>query len=158
MPMTCTVCRHHDLEKINKALIAGDSIRDIARQFGINSSSADRHKKSHLPTLLVKAEEARRETCAEDLFTEIRRLQSKAEFIASRAEQEGDYRTALAGIRELVRIVELMAKLRGELQEQASINIVLNPQWINIRTNILRSLEPYPEARIKLAEVLKNVE
>lgn len=161
----CTVCTHLNVEEINKAIIEGESIRDIAKQFSkkfynspLSSSSIERHKRNHLPTLLVKAEEVRKESCAEDLFAEIRRLRSKAESIALMAEEEGDYRTALSGIRELIRIIELMAKLRGELQEQASINIIMNPQWISMRNNILSSLEEYPEARIKIAEVLTHAE
>lgn len=161
---TCTVCTHPKIEEINKALIEGTSIRDIAKQFNnpkkncpLSSSSIERHKK-HLPAFLVKAEEARNESSAEDLYTEIRRLRSKAESIAHRAEEDGDLRTALLGIREMVRIIELMAKLRGELREQASINIIMNSQWISLRNTILQSLEPYPSARVRLAEVLSNAE
>jgi hypothetical protein len=72
------------------------------------------------------------------------------------AEEDGDYRTALIGIRELVRIIELMAKLRGEITEQQTVNILVNPQWVCLRSTILKALEPYPEARVRLAEVLEN--
>ena len=75
--------------------------------------------------------------------------------IATKAEEMGDLRTALAGVRELTRIVELMAKLRGEI-EQKEINIYLNPEWIKLRAVIINVLEPYPDARLKLAEVLED--
>ncbi len=65
------------------------------------------------------------------------------------------YRTALAGIRELTRIVELMAKLRGDLNSQP-VNIILNPQWIELRTRIVSTLEEFPKAKAKLAEVLAS--
>jgi DNA-binding NarL/FixJ family response regulator len=60
MPRTCTICRHPDLEEINKALIAGESIRDIASQHFVKSASVERHKRSHLPTLLIRSEDLRK--------------------------------------------------------------------------------------------------
>lgn len=64
-----------------------------------------------------------------------------------------DYRTALAGIRELTRIVELMAKLRGDLNSQP-VNIILTPEWVELRTRIVTILEEFPEAKNKMLEAL----
>jgi len=44
--------------------------------------------------------------------------------IKDRAESAGDQRTALACVRELCRLVELAAKLRGELDERPQANIL----------------------------------
>jgi len=43
-------------------------------------------------------------------------------------------RTALSGIREARGNVELLAKLRGELDERPVVNILVAPQWIALRT------------------------
>jgi len=155
MARKCSVCISQDLNEINKALVASVSFREISRQFGIDKSALSRHKKSHIPATLSKAEEAKELTRANNLIDEIERLRIKAERIGIKAEEKGDYRTALAGIRELTRIVEILAKMRGELQDQ-SVNIVLNPQWIEIRSNILSALEDFPKAKMKLVEVLKD--
>lgn len=124
-------------------------------RLGIDKSALSRHKKSHIPKNLAKAMEAKKVAKATNLIDEIERLRVKAERIFKKAEEEGDYRTALAGIRELTRIVELLAKMQGELKDQ-SVNIVLNPQWIELRTTILSALDDFPEAKIKLVEVLKD--
>lgn len=50
---------------------------------------------------------------------------------------------------------ELLAKLLGQLQETQAINIILAPQWVELRTTILSALDPYPEAKLALAEVLR---
>jgi hypothetical protein len=155
MARKCSVCMSQDVNEINSALVGSVSFREISRQFGINKSALSRHKKSHIPVTLCKAEEAKELTKANNLIDEIERLRIKAERIGRKAEEKGDYRTALAGIRELTRIVELLAKMRGELQGE-SVNIVLNPQWIEIRTTILSALEDFPEAKMKLVEVLKD--
>jgi hypothetical protein len=82
-------------------------------------------------------------------------LKSKALSIAKKAEEMENYWTTLAGIRELTRIVELMAKLRGDLNNQP-VNIILNPQWVELRTRIVSTLEEFPEAKARLAEVLES--
>jgi hypothetical protein len=48
-----------------------------------------------------------------------------------------------------------MAKLRGDLNCQP-VNIILSPQWVELRTRIVSTLEEFPEARAKLAEVLES--
>jgi hypothetical protein len=54
----------------------------------------------------------------------LRALTIEAKHLKGKAELAGDYRTALLAVRELCRIVELVAKLRGELDERAEINVV----------------------------------
>ena len=53
-------------------------------------------------------------------------------------------------------IVELLARLQGDLNEQ-SVNVVFNAKWVELRTVILLALEDFPEAKVKLSEVLTNV-
>jgi transposase-like protein len=155
MSRKCTVCGHPNKDEIDKALVSKGAIRDIARQFDIDKSALSRHKQNHLPSILARAEDAKEVTKANNLIDEIERLRVKAERIARKAEKKGDYRTALAGIRELTRIVEILAKMQGELKEHTT-NIVLNAKWIELRAIILSALEDFPEARTKLSEVLRN--
>jgi len=155
MPRKCSICKSEDVNEINKALVSSASFREISRRFGIDKSALSRHKQNHLPALLDKAEEAKEVTRANNLIDEIERLRVEAKRISRKAEEKGDYRTALAGIRELTRIVELLAKMQGELKDQ-SVNIVLNPQWIELRTTILSALDDFPEAKMRLVEVLKD--
>ena len=149
------VCIHSEREKIDKDLIAGLSFRKISRRFKIDKSSLFRHKAKHLPVTLIKAEDAREIESSENLWDQIEWLRSKALSISRKAEEREDYRAGLAAIRELVRIVELTGKLRGDLSTQP-VNIVVNPQWIELRTKIVTTLEDFPDAKAKLAEVLAS--
>lgn len=45
MPMTCTVCRHNDRKGIERALIRGDSLRDIARHHQTSKDAVQRHRR-----------------------------------------------------------------------------------------------------------------
>jgi hypothetical protein len=150
---------HSNRNNIDEDLLAGKSYREIKRRTGLDKSALSRHVSKHLPVILTKSAEVKEMVRAENLQNEIEKLREKASRIGDKAEADKDYRTALAGVRELTRLLDLMAKLNGQLPDQASINIIMNnPQWIQLRSSILKSLEDYPEARVKLAEVLLNAE
>ncbi len=159
MARKCTICEHEKVEEINRVLIGGASLSEIvSKYFGITKAALFRHKKNHLPAKLIKAQEIQEVAEADNLLTQVTLLRDKALSILNKAEQAGDLKTALQGIRETKGCLELLAKLQGELQERTEINILLNPQWVSLRTVILRTLEPYPEARLKLVQALKEAE
>lgn len=58
MPMTCRVCGHKRRLEIDRALLEGTHLRDIARRTGATASSLQRHEAEHLVRDLVKAHEA----------------------------------------------------------------------------------------------------
>jgi len=77
--------------------------------------------------------------------------------ILQQAEQAGDLRTACTAIREARGTLELLAKVTGELETGPSISITMAPEWIQVRTVILQTLEPFPEARAQLIAKLQEV-
>lgn len=46
---------------------------------------------------------------------------------------------------------ELLAKLLGELDDRPQVNVLMAPEWLNVRTALLEALRPYPEARTAVA-------
>jgi hypothetical protein len=118
MPRACTVCCHKSRRQIERELLTGRPYRSVAKQFAAAPDAVFRHKR-HLPRTLVKAEEAKQVAQAESLIEQLKVLNEKARDLAAKAEASGDYRTALLAVRELVRIVELCARLTGELNERA---------------------------------------
>ena len=88
----------------------------------MSADSVFRHQRDHLPKLLVQAEGAKDIAQADDLLAQLKGLNEKARELAAKAEGAGDYRTALMAIRELTRLLELTAKLTGELDERAHHN------------------------------------
>ncbi len=58
----------------------------------------------------------------------------------------------------MVRIVELTAKLVGELDERPQVNVLLAPEWLAVRAALLAALRPYPEARVAVAARLAAME
>ena len=158
MSRKCTVCKHKERAAIDTALLAGASFRDLAGQFRLSKTSLCRHKGEHLPRELSKAHEAQQISSADDLLGQVQALHGKAMAILNTAEKSGDLRTALGAIREARGNLELLARLLGELKEGPTVNILVSPAWISLRTVILAALEPYPEARLSLSQVLKGVD
>ena len=75
MPRACTICTHPEREAIDKALVAGngESLREIAIRFAVSAHALNRHKLSHLPQSLLKAEAAREEAQAGNVMAELQR-------------------------------------------------------------------------------------
>lgn len=158
MPRRCTICEHPERDEINKALIETRNITEIAKRYGVSYDALLRHKQGHIPGALAKAQEAREVAQADSLLDQLRDLQRRTLTILEAAEKEDDRSTALKAIKEARGNLELLAKLLGELAERQVINILVAPEWINLRAVILAALEPYPEARLALAEALRGVE
>jgi len=113
MPRTCTVCSHPDRAAIDQALVSGQSYRSIAKRSGTSPSALLRHRESHLSTTLVKANAAREVVRADDLLAKVEELEAEARRIGRKAEREGDLRCAIASVKQIMEIVELLARLLG---------------------------------------------
>ena len=46
----------------------------------------------------------------------------------------------------------------GQLDERPVINLTINPQWLSLRAVIVQTLEPFPDARIAVADALARLE
>ena len=156
MSRNCTVCSHPDAISINEALVLEKkSNRAITRQYGLHHDAVRRHRE-HIPQLLVKAHEAEQAAEADKLLMDVRRLQAKTLIMLQEAERAGDLRTALSAVREARNNIALLAEMRGELDRRPVINIVTLPEYIEVRTLIVRALEPYPEARMAVVRALES--
>jgi hypothetical protein len=125
MPRACTVCRHADREGIDRELVEGrSSIRDIARRFATTKDAVARHR-SHVPASLAKAGAAAEVARGDSLLEQVRQLVADARRIQGVAETAGDHRTALGAIREQGRVLELVARLVGELDSGTTVNVAV---------------------------------
>jgi hypothetical protein len=157
MPRRCTVCDHPDSHSIDEALVGSAPYRSVAKQFELSESAVYRHKTEHLPANLLKAREVEEAARADDLLVQVRSLQTHALDILERAEQTGDLRTALAAISQARGNLELLGKLAGELDERAVTNVLISPEWLELRAVIVGALEPHPGAREALLSASEGV-
>ena len=72
MPRTCTICTHPEVHAIDGALVAGQSFRNIAEQYGKSATALFRHKSDHLPAVLVTGQAVREEAHALAVVKQLR--------------------------------------------------------------------------------------
>jgi transposase-like protein len=156
MPRRCTVCDHLERHSIDEALLTGAPYRSVAKRFGLSESAVYRHKIEHLPAHLLKAKEAEEVATADDLLDQLRNLQAHALDILERAEKTGDLRTALAAISQARGNLELLGKLAGELDERPVTNVLISPEWLELRSVIASALEPHSQARGAVLRALER--
>jgi hypothetical protein len=136
------------------AFIAGQAKRRIASQNGVSERAVRYHMREHLPALLALARDAERAARADTLLDRMEALQSQTLAILDAPE---DQRTALAAIAQARRNLELIGEVTKELDRAATVNVALNPEWLEIRGVIIAALEPHPTARDSVLRALEGV-
>ena len=154
MPPTCTICRHRERDAIESALVAGEPLRNIAKRHGTSPATLIRHRENCTGATLAAAQQAAEVARGDDLLSQVLDLQARTLGILQRAEEAGDGRLALGAIREARGNLDLLGRLAGELQAAGTVNILVSPQWQDIRGVILAALAPHPTARLAVAQAL----
>jgi hypothetical protein len=118
---TCSVCIHEEKDAIDAALLNNVPLRTIAAQTGVGPWAIHRHRK-HLPAQLVKARDAEEVADANSLLARVERLIKRCETIATAAEKQKKWAPAVSALREVRSALELLARLRGDL-DRARVNV-----------------------------------
>lgn len=151
----CTICGHQSRVEIDAALLTGAlSVRAIAHQYSISRDALMRHSASHLAPQTAEVQRA----IERDVLAEVERLIGRVEAVLTRAERKQDDRLLLLAAREVRSTLELLARLRGELSDAPTVNILVAPEWLAVRTALLAALAPYSEARAAAATALLALE
>jgi len=156
--MTTKIDNHPMCKKIIKRLASGEENSTILHDYPeLTRFDLNYYRDNRLEEVLSRSPELKAEIegdLGNDTLAEVRDLKVKAVKILDTAEGAGDLKTALLGIREARGCLELMFKAEGRIQERPQVNILINPQWIELRTLIVKALEPYPEAKRAVVNAL----
>ena len=120
----CTICKHPQRLDIERELIAGAPLRDIAGRFGRSKTAVLRHK-DHVSQGLKAEQEAHEAVRSRTLLDDIRAGERRADLLYARAEeiltaalQQNNSRSALQAIRAATSVMgeaRAYLALRGEL-------------------------------------------
>jgi hypothetical protein len=110
MPRTCLACSSPERPSIEKALIAGESLRNIAKRVSISPAGLLRHK-NHVANAIGRAQSQHAERLGETLLDEMRRVQRKAWELLARTEFDGDHRGSIVALREVRECLESLSKM-----------------------------------------------
>jgi hypothetical protein len=175
MGRPCVTCTHPKRYEIEKGLVEGIPYRILTEKYGPSSASLSRHRNEHLPAHLAKAhqsEQAKRLTKLEDrhaarvegnthqaldVVQQLRAINSACLEVLQKSRDDGKHSLSLQAVDRIHRQLELQAKLLGELQETGpQVNVLVAPEWREIKVTILAALSPFPEARSAISKVLQD--
>jgi hypothetical protein len=110
MSRKCLACCNPDRASIDKALVVGEPLRNIAKRVSLSPAGLLRHK-NHVSQSIVKAAERREECLGDNLLDEMRRVQRKTWELLSRTESEGDHRASIVALREVRECLESLGEM-----------------------------------------------
>jgi len=155
MTRVCTICSHPQRAAIDKALVTGGAtFRNIAQRWGLSTTAVFRHRAEHLPAALLKAQEAEEVRQALDVIVQLKFINGAALTVLRDARASGEGELVLKAVDRVMKQIELQAKLLGDLDDRPVVNVLVSPEWVQLRAQLVHALAPYPDARQAVAEQL----
>lgn len=114
MDQRCTVCTHPSLAEIDRALMDGLALRDLAVQYGLSPSALSRHLK-HLRRALADADDREHQAHQAALLDELDLLKVRLNRLFRKAEDLHSLHVSLGCIQESIRLLALKEKIRHSL-------------------------------------------
>ncbi len=154
-----TVAKHPQRDEIEAALAAGMSDRKTAERFGLSKDAVRRHRLT-MGARLERMIAAGKAEGAQSAQARVELLYQRANGLLDKAEAADKAAVSVALLRELRGLVELLAKLTGELDERPTFQVALvaSPEWEATRAAMLQALTPFPDAALAVADRLRELE
>ena len=133
-------------------------LRTIEARWSVSKTSLIRHRNAHVPKALTAAKAAAEAAQGDNLLAQVHAALERAMAIVDEAQLDGDRRTAIAALREVRGWLELLAKLAAAMGDAPQVNNLITPEWHAMRVAIVAALEPYPEARHAVVDLILNAE
>jgi hypothetical protein len=161
MARSCSICARTDRADIDALLVSKIALRDIAKRVGgVTISALSRHHTAHVgPELAAIHGEVVRQQ--RPLTERLEELVDRVERILAAAEGSGAVSQALAAVRELRGLYELVGKVTGELKDGpqvAVVNVLTDATFLRAQAAIFAELEGQPEVRARIAARLTALE
>ncbi len=152
----CKACNFPGHEEHDKALLSGKlSDSDYAQMVGCSHKSIARHR-PHIVKEIAQSAKAQAVLTADELFQSVQDEAAVVRELREAARTQGDIELALKAVDRALKCIELYAKVQGLIKDQPTINILVNPQWVELRTLIIQSLEPFPEAKEAVVHAIRG--
>lgn len=145
----CLACAHAERAELDQLLAQGTPDAQVARRFELSRDSVRRHRMNHLSASLRAIRERGDQAHGDRARDRLEVLYGAAMAVLDAGVEDGKASMTLAAVKELRALVELLAKLTGELDERPTVqvlNVATSPEWLETRQRMLQALQPYPEA------------
>jgi transposase-like protein len=160
-----------DRAEIEFELATGKSVRQIARKFNVHEQALYKHRKKLPPQLkaafvghLLKPGEDLETIRVEEssaLLKRVAQQQARIVYMQDKAMAADDHKSVASLANAFFKGSELIGRLVGELNAHAqktTINILASPDYLRLRTALVRALQPYPDAARAVSEALYKAE
>jgi len=157
---------HPQSEEIIRRLASGEEYSKIVEDYpDIRYQDLDYYAQNKLPAILSKSNDLKAladeiesaDVHKGDTYLQlVIGLQKKALDALEQQNAKEDPKSWAMVSREARGYVELMGKALDRIREapQQQINILVMPEWVELRTLIITALEPYPDARQAVVNVI----
>jgi hypothetical protein len=170
----CLVCAHKDRVRIEASRVAGVSLDNLSRKFGVSRDSIFRHMRDHVDADLraqylaevpIKdlAKAAADEGCSVLEYLAIVRSALMQQFQLAVACNDKNGTAILAG--KLTEVLRLVANISGEILKAPSVanitnnvNFINSPMFADLQQMLVRRLAGHPEALTAVVEGLRELE
>jgi hypothetical protein len=170
MPRRSTIAEHRERAAIELAIARGVSYRSVAKRYGVSVDAVGRHAREHMPPQL-RAKliagpdldidlERLRETESQSLLVHLVTLRNRLFASLDVAEECGDSAMVARVAHQLHENLTITGKLIGDLGVGSTTinNFLITPIYVEMRTALVRALEPFPKARVAVAAALRQIE
>jgi hypothetical protein len=178
MGQRCRTCDHPERSAIDIEIARGIECTKIARRFDLSVESVRRHKSNgHVPASIIDAFPRHRADLSAEALAQLRADESAGVLLhlaqqrstLLRLQDEADRKhwrpLMLQVTRELHKNIELTGRTLGTFAEHEravtqiqSLAILMSPEYVALRGDLIRALAPHPKARAAVAEVLGRIE
>jgi len=159
---------HPQSEEIIRRLASGEEYSKIVEDFpDIRYQDLDYYAQNKLPDLLSKSNDLKAladeieqaDVHKGDTYLQlVTGLQKKALDALDQQDPAGDPKSWAMVSREARGYLELLGKALDRIRDAppVQVNILVNPEWIALRTTIIAALEPYPAAREAVVDAIRK--
>lgn len=182
----CKICTHDQRGDIERDMIQGKADTVVAKAYGAAAQTIGKHRRLCIPQTLAKARYAEDVKHGDWIVRESRFLYSRARGVIEKSDADQDAEIkritkgmkladrekiikaaeAMAGnraevlnaIRTAKPVLEMMAKLSGQLQEQVTINLASSPDYRALKDGLLGALKDHKPAWLDVSDFLLDFE
>jgi hypothetical protein len=169
MARRSTIAEHRERAAIELAIARGISYRAAARRYGVSVDAVGRHAREHMPPQLrakliagpdLDIDLGRlRETESQSLLMHLVGLRNRLFASLDVAEECGDSAMVARVAHQLHENLTITGKLLGDLGVgSTTVNFLISPTYIELRTVLVRALSGFPDAKLAVAQALRAIE
>ena len=117
MTMKCATCCHPKRLQIDRRIVQGGNVAEIAREYGLSYNSVWAHSRDHVSHQLVAATRKKELMESMNIISDVETLISRTQNILDTVEGKQQFGQALAAVRELRGCYELLSKIAFALHQ-----------------------------------------